>query len=174
MNDKMIFLKKLKNLNFKLTDFDFTLEEYRQAGYTINDLVNKGFNTKPPTQFIYIEGSYAECYKLIDAGYTQKELKEFKDQKKNSNIELIKLLIKNGFNKIKLLEDLRCFKIKLNDCNFTFKEFKQAGYSVYDLISHGFNIKNYKKNYYVDLINAGYTFLEINKIVKKTRNEKIK
>ncbi len=77
-------------------------------------------------------------------------------------------------NRIELLQKLKYIKSDLVNYGFTLKEFKQAGFSIHDLIYHGFNVKIFEDCYnnYLnpsvecditncicnDLSNAGYTF----------------
>jgi len=63
-------LKELKYQNIKLAHCGFTFEEYKQAGYNINDLVNKGFSKK------FKRFNHEN---LIKAGYTYREIKQYED-----------------------------------------------------------------------------------------------
>jgi hypothetical protein len=87
-------------------------------------------------------------------------------------------------NRIELLQKLKYITLDLVNYGFTLKEFKQAGFSIHDLIYHGFNIKifeDYYNNYLNPPVecdctgsilnnlisNAGYTFEEIREYFDK-------
>jgi len=62
-------------------------------------------------------------------------------------------------NRIELLKNLKYINKSLVK-SFTLKEFKEAGYSIHDLVYLGFN-KNIQECFLKNLMDAGYTLTEI-------------
>jgi hypothetical protein len=76
-------------------------------------------------------------------------------------------------NRIELLKHLKKLNCNLTYDGFTFKEFKKAKFSIYDLKKHGFKINIFEK--WDALIDAGYTVLEITEFYsQKKRVEELK
>jgi len=89
---------------------------------------------------------------------------------------------KNNINRIELLKEIKHLNIKLNHCGFTFQEFKRAGYSIHDLVNHGFNIRMFEDcfNNYLNPLNEcdcnnlsinGYSFKEMEEYFNKYKKK---